>query len=204
MKKSILISGVLLIILAIATSVYAYETSDYSIDVPSSCKEFGTAIYKADNGNNFNIQVTDYDQKKDGYPYTDKNLEELAKQMESTMKAKVSKKEITKCTKNNYKCIHLQSELYGFIIDQYAVVSGNKIYTVTLAAANKDDLNSGDLKNVLDSFTLKNYQEPQNGLSPVLIGAIVGAGVGALMGIISVVKRKKENTTTNVNTENKE
>ena len=58
------------------------------------------------------------------------------------------------------------------------------------------------MKGILDSFTLKNYKEPQEGLSPVLIGAIVGAGVGVLMGIISVVKRKKENGSTSVNTDN--
>ena len=94
MKKSVLISVILLLVVCIATSVNAYSTSDYSIDVPASFKQVGTgAIYKMTNGNNFNVQITNYDEKKDGYPYTQKNLEDLAQEMEKSG-AKIKKKEI--------------------------------------------------------------------------------------------------------------
>ena len=192
MKKSVLISVILLLVVCIATSVNAYSTSDYSIDVPASFKQVGTgAIYKMTNGNNFNVQITNYDEKKDGYPYTQKNLEDLAQEMEKSG-AKIKKKEITNCTKNNYKCMHLMSEIYGCVCDQYAVVSGNKIYTITVAVVDEKDLESDDVKAIVNTFTLKDYKEPKQGFSPILIGAIVGAGVGLLLGIIAAIKKKKE------------
>lgn len=192
MKKSVLISVILLLVVSIATSVNAYSTSEYSIDVPSSFKEYGTAIYRMDNGNNFNVQVTSYDEKKDGYPYTQANLDNLVKQMEGSG-AKIKKQEITTCTKNNYKCMHLMSEIYGYICDQYAIVSGSKIYTITVAVSDEKDLEDADVKAIVNTFTLKDYKEPKQGMSPILIGAIVGAGIGVLLAIVSVLKKKKEN-----------
>ena len=191
MKKSVIISVIILLLVCIATNVNAYSTSDYSIDVPASFKEFGTAIYKMDNGNNFNVQVTNYDEKKDGYPYTQKTLDDLVQQMEKSG-ANVKKKEITNCTKNNYKCIHLMSGIYGYTCDQYAIFSGNKIYTITVTVADEKDLENSDVKAIVDTFTLKDYKEPKQGFSPILIGAIIGAGVGLLLGIIAAIKKKKE------------
>lgn len=192
MKKSVLITTVLLVLLCIATSVYASaeDLGDYTIDIPSSFKKYSTAVYAMDNGNNFNVQVTSYDEKKEGYPYTQANLDKLAQQMEDSG-AKIKKKELTNCTKNNYKCMRLMSEIYGKTCDQYAVFSGNKIYTITLAVSNESDLQNEDMKAIIDTFTLKDYKEPKQGMNIILIGAIVGAGAGVVVAIVMATKKKK-------------
>lgn len=194
MKKSIIISIIVVLILGFATSVNAYSTDDYTVDIPSDYQEKMTAVFAKNDGHSFNVQITKYDEK-DGYPYTQKMLDKLAEELESQSSLKINSKEITKCTKNNYKCMHIESTYLGVECDQYAIVSGNKIYTLTLSARNKEDFNNAEMKGILDSFTLKNYKEPQEGLSPVLIGAIVGAGVGLLLAVVSVVKKKNENST---------
>jgi len=196
MKKSLLISIILLLVVAcFATSVNATSadstSKDYTIDIPSSFKQYSSSVYVMDNGNNFNVQVTTYDEKKEGYPYTQANLDKVAEQMEKTMKANVKKKEITTCTKNNYKCMHLLSEISGKFCDQYAIASGNKIYTLTVTVSNESDLGEADIKAVVDTFTLKNYQEPKEGMNIVLIGAIVGVIAGVVVAIVMATKKKK-------------
>lgn len=189
MKKSIFISIVLLIILNIATSVNAYSTSDYTVDIPSEYEEKMSAVFATDDGRSFNIQITKYDEKE-GYPYTQKMLDELANEFESDGSVKINNKEITKCTKNNYKCFHITSTYLGIDCDQYAIVSGDKIYTLTLSSGDKEDFNRDEMKGIINSFTINDYKEPQEGLNPAIIGAIIGAGVVLVIGIVSVIKRK--------------
>lgn len=197
MKKSIIISVVLLLILSIATTVNAYSTSEFEIDIPDSFKKAGTNVYVDGEGRSFNITTVPYNEK-DGDPYNQRSIDKMVNELKEEMNLQdVFIKEITRCTKNNHKCAHIQSSYpisnMVYYIDQYAIVSGNKIYTLTLSALNKEDLNSGDLKNVLDSFTIKNYKEPKSTMSPTLICAIIGAGVGVVLAIVSVIKKKKEN-----------
>ena len=110
----------------------------------------------------------------------------------------VELKEITRCTKNNYKCFHIIAYYtmsdYDYYCDQYAIVSGNKIYTLTVSAQNKEDFEKEELKQIVDSFTLKNYKEPKDTTTSVLIYVGIGAGVGALIGIVSyfINKSKKQ------------
>lgn len=226
MKKSIFISIVVLLILSIATSVSAYSTSDYTVDLPDNFEEVSTAVFTAENGNGFNVQTTPYDEKA-GDPYTEKMLNDLEKEIYSGIekqKSEIKKqmkltygssvtdaeieeyissfkcnsidvKEITKCTKNNYKCFHLVSNYtmgdYDYYCDQYSIVSGNKIYTLTLSAQDKKDFENEDMKGIINSFTIKNYKEPKNTMSPTLIGAITGGIVGIVLAIVSAIKNKK-------------
>lgn len=228
MKKSILVTLVLVLILSIATSVNAYSTSDYTVDIPEDYEEDAPGVFSTEDGtNSFNVQITPYDEKV-GDPYNEKMLndlvdeiysglenqkDEIKKEMKATYGSSVSDaeineyiasfkcnsidvKEITKCTKNNYKCFHLISNYtmgdYDYYCDQYSVVSGNKIFTLTLSAPDKDDFNDEEMKGIIDSFTIKNYKEPKNTMSPTLIGAIVGAGVGVVLAIVSAMKNKKQ------------
>ncbi|MBO4293024.1 MAG: hypothetical protein J5881_01340 [Clostridia bacterium] len=228
MKKSLIISVVVLLLLGIATTVNAYSTSEFEIDVPDTFKTTATNVFACEDGRNFNITTVRYDEKS-GYPYTQATLDKLVneiytnldsqkadikRQMKITYGTSMSSKaideyvnsfkcnsidvkEITNCTKNNYKCIHILANYAmadtSYYCDQYAIVSGSKIYTLTLSAPEKEDFNSEEMKGILDSFTIKNYKEPQDTMSPILIGAIVGAGVGVVLAIVSVIKKKKEN-----------
>lgn len=228
MKKSLLISVILLLVLSIATTVNAYSTSDYTVDIPEDYEEVANAVFSAENGNGFNIQITPYEENA-GDPYTDQMLdklvdeiytnldsqkEEIKKQMKETYGSSVTdeelqeyiesfkcnsidEKEITKCTKNNYKCFHLVSNYsmgdYDYYCDQYSIVSGNKIYTLTLSSEDKEDFEDDEMKGIVDSFTIKDYKEPTNKMSPVLIGAITGGVVGIVLAIVSAMKNKNKN-----------
>ena len=228
MKKSIIISVVLLLIISIATTVNAYSTGEFEIDIPESFEQAGVNVYADEGGRSFNITTVPFDEKG-GDPYNqatldklvnelytnlDSQKEDIKKELKSTYGSSISDKdlneyvnsfkcnsidvkEITKCTKNNYKCFHLLSNYSmgegGYYCDQYAIVSGNKIYTLTMSSEDKDDFNSDDFKSILNSFTIKNYKEPKSTMSPRLIVAIIGAGVAGVLAIVSVIKKKKEN-----------
>ena len=255
MKKCISILVLLLFMLGIATSVNAYSTSEFEIDIPDSFEQVELNVYADENGRGFNIVSEPFETKIDPYNqatldmivdtlYNNLNAakENTKTEMESTYGSELSDeeineyvnsfkcnsidvKEITKCTKNNYKCFHILAQYsmddYYYYCDQYIVVSGNKMYTLTLSSQDKDDFNSEDFKKVLDSFTINNYKEPQSLLNnyeepqssfynyeepqsslSLTIGLVIIAGIVVVL-VLAVVSRDKNNEE-NINTENNE
>ena len=161
MKKSILFSIILglILILGFTTGVNAYSSADYSIDVPASFTETTENVFSSTNGSSFNVQITSYDLNSDGYPYTNANLEAYATALENSG-VKVSSKEITTFTKNNYKCLKVDAKVYSAPCRQYVVISGSKAFILTLASASDAGMNSADMNQIISSFTINNYQEP--------------------------------------------
>jgi len=105
--------------------------------------------------------------------------------------------EITTCTKNNYKCFHLISNYsmddYSYYCNQYSIVSGNDIFTLTVSTEEKEDFENSELKGIVDSFTINNYKEPKDsGFDATTIGIIAGACAGAVVGVVSYSKNKKK------------
>ena len=225
MKKCIIILVVLLLMLGISTSVNAYSTSEFEIDIPDSFEQVELNVYADENGRGFNILSEPYEEKgidpynqvtldmlvDELYNNLDSEKENIKIEMESTYGSSVSDeepneyvddfkcnsidvKEITRCTKNNYKCFHILAQYsmadYSYYCDQYIVVSGNKMYALSLGAENKDDFNSEDFKKVLDSFTIKNYKEPRSSLS-LIIGKIIRVGI--VTGLVIVVVSRNKN-----------
>ena len=47
------------------------------------------------------------------------------------------------------------------------------------------------MKAIVDTFNLKDYKEPKQGMNIILIGAIAGAAIGAVVAIVMVAKKKK-------------
>lgn len=121
----------------------------------------------------------------------------------------VDVKEITTCTKNNYKCFHIIANYtmsdYSYYCDQYCIVSDKTIFTLSVSAGDKKDFENAELRGIVDSFTINNYKEPSSfPLSPVLTGALIGACVGAVIGLISyIVKNKNKQKESQNQDENK-
>ena len=63
MKKCIIILVVLLLMLGIATSVNAYSTSEFEIDIPDSFEQVELNGYVDENGRGFNIVSKPYEVK---------------------------------------------------------------------------------------------------------------------------------------------
>ena len=235
MKKCISILVLLLFMLSIATSVNAYSTSEFEIDIPDSFEQVSLNLYADENGRCINIVSKPFETKGVD-PYNqefldmmvygiynnfDAEKEEIKNEMGSTYESvvpdeklneyvnslkcnSIDVKEITRCTKNNYKCFHILAQYsmadYSYYCDQYIVVSGNKMYALTLSSEDKDDFNSADFKKVLDSFTINNYKEPQSSLG-LIIGGIIRLGlvVGLVIAIVSRNKNKNKNVDLKIN-----
>lgn len=137
MKKSILLTMVLALVLGLCGVVNAYSTDDYSIDMPSTYTEVTEGSFLNDDGYGIIIQVTKNQYMGD--PYTEENLnrleneiknnvdeykEEIAASLKETYGSyysddyiksyvdsfkcnSVDKKDITTVSKNNYKCFHV-------------------------------------------------------------------------------------------------
>ena len=77
----------------------------------------------------------------------------------------IDMKEITTATKNNYKCYHIIASYsvgdYKFYVEQYSFISNKNIYTLTASVGEKSDLQSLETKNIINSFTIANYKDPE-------------------------------------------
>ena len=76
MKKVISIMIILVLFFISYGNVFAYSTSQFSMDIPSTYTKVGLNSFTNENGNNVNIQITTTSYAgKD--PYTEKNLNDL-------------------------------------------------------------------------------------------------------------------------------
>ena len=117
-------------------------------------------------------------------------------------------KEITNVSKNNYKCFHIianyQMADYSYYCDQYQIVSGNEIYTITISAKEKADLENEDMKKALESFAISNYSAPNTNGNNTIKYIAIGAACGAVAGLLSYFfnKSKKNKNDSNNNNDN--
>lgn len=129
---------------------------------------------------------------------------EINKYVQSFKCNSIDLKEITTCSKNNYKCFHIISNFtmtnYSYYAEQYSIASGNNVFTLTLSSSNKSGLGTSEMKDIVNSFTINNYKEPSGmPLSPTLMGIIAGACAGAVAGIITYFRNKKIKNNNNGN-----
>lgn len=132
--------------------------------------------------------------------------EELAEYVGSFKCNYIDTKEITKFSKNNYKCFHLignftMGELTYFA-NQYSVISGNYVYTVTISGNEKEFFDTEEAKNIIDSFTITNFQGVKkdatstrtmtSAITAVVLFAI--AIGGTIINKIKAKKNKKQDT----------
>ena len=135
---------------------------------------------------------------------------EIAEYANSFKCNSVDKKEIITFTKNNYKCFHIIANYsmrdYSYYSEQYIVVSDNNTFTITISVNSKEDLESLEIKNMINSFTIYNYKEPsQNSslFSSDLFSEIIAVViVTTVCNVIAYVKSKNKNKNTYVEEKN--
>ena len=141
-------------------------------------------------------------QKRYGEYLSESEINEYVKSFKCNS---IDKKEITTATKNNYKCYHIITNCsagdYNYYAEQYSFISNNKVYTLTVSVEEKSDLQSSEIKNIVNSFTINNYKDPEKAsvLSSNVWTSIVGISiVVAVGGIVKhfVDKGKQKNNVT--------
>ena len=111
----------------------------------------------------------------------------------------IDKKEITTATKNNYKCYHIIASYsagdYKYYAEQYSFISNNNVYTLTASVGEKSDLQSAEVRNIINSFTISNYKNPEQSsfFSDKLLSKIIATGIVALIcgGIKAISDKNK-------------
>ena len=190
MKMKRVLSAVLVAILMsflfLTSTVSAYEGADYSMDIPSSHTAYRTNVWRKSNGDNVNVQITSYTSG-----VGDKTMDELLNEVldkVSTMSQYKSfeTKEVTTISKNDYKCAHIRAKLssYSFYVDQYQVISKGKIYTITFTSSSTAYFSSSDVEDMLESFTIKNYEDPTAGASVKKVAKNAGKVIGIIAGVV--------------------
>lgn len=124
----------------------------------------------------------------------------------------IDKKEITTATSNNYKCYHIIASYsagdYKYYAEQFTFVSNNNIYTLTASVGEKSDLQSSEVRNIINSFTISNYKDPEKSsfFSDKLLSKMFAAGIVALIcgGVKAISDRNKRNKTKKENDISKE
>ena len=111
----------------------------------------------------------------------------------------IDKKEITTATKNNYKCYHIIASYsagdYKYYAEQYSFISNNNVYTLTASVGEKSELQSSEVRNIINSFTISNYknQEQSSIFSDKLLSKMIAVGIVALIcGGIKVISDKNK------------
>lgn len=138
--------------------------------------------------------------------------EELAGYVSSFKCNYIDTKEITKFSKNEYKCFHIIGNFtmgdLTYFANQYSVISGNNVYTVTVSGQEKEEFETDEIKNMIESFTIKNFQgvkknETSTKTMTSAITAIILFAIAIIGGMVNKVKAKKKENDTNKVEDNK-
>jgi len=112
MKKVISIMIILVLFFISYGNVFAYSTSQFSMDIPSTYTKVGLNSFTNENGNNVNIQITTTSYAgKD--PYTEKNLNDLVDEIYKQIED--SKDELIKEAKRQYGNQLTESEIAEYV-----------------------------------------------------------------------------------------
>lgn len=183
---------------------YSYSDGNYSIDVPNTYTIYPNNYFQKETGENFNINlvsIANLDTQNFRYNQTNLNaiVEELEKQLQTTTYPyNIIEKEITKFSKNNYKCFHIitsvivdQQVVYS---EQYAIGSGEYIYILTITAGTQEYFDTEEVKKIVNSFTINDFNSIE-GTSVFEKAVIVAISVIILLGgynLIIYIKNKKK------------
>lgn len=174
-KRIILLIAIIFILIVLFNSkTFAYSTNQYSIDIPSNYINQGNGEFVRSTGMPSIIIETDVNTSYEHIEYKKEYLE-VFKDMFSSYEDEIAQyiplgydysfqivdSKITTFTDNNYKCFYFKYkiaiEYQTMYVKQYIVLSGNNImYNLTLSGT-EEALNSAEVKDIVNSFTIKNY-----------------------------------------------
>lgn len=227
--KKFVCSFIIVSLIVISTgTLLAVSNKDYSIDILPEYKQNLTGQYIKDNGDNIGITVSNekvsnpYTEKnlemfekalvdeleavKPQLAEKFKNVyagiiseEEIDKMVDSIGVDKIILKEISTCSKNNYKCFHIITRAkmleQTFYSNQYVVFSDKSYFVITFTTYPEGEPDYSDFEKMMDSFTIVDYKEPSASSidwSSVVTKGIIGGIIGALVGGIGVVAKKNK------------
>lgn len=138
--------------------------------------------------------------KKYGAGLTEEEIDNYAKSFKVDT---IEKKEVTTFSKNNYKGFHVVAKIImgeiTMYMDQYMVASGKKTYTLGISCSSLDEINSTKNKNIVDSFTINNFQEIKGEgeklkykIITTVISTLIIGGIGSLIRKNNLDKKKDE------------
>ena len=210
MKKLVSIITLVMTMMVLSVSAYAFSNEFYTIDVGEGFKEETLnetlVLTSTEKDGSINIVMNKTVEGKD---YFTQDEIEKQKPVVSADEFAIDKTEVQTITPNNYRCVYYEShakhgekEIY---FRQYLIYSGKYCYAITVTTYDTNTADSAKYKNVVDSFKatdytgkygLKDAEKPQeNGVgshvSPGLIGGIVGGIVGGF-GAFCVLKAKQK------------
>lgn len=103
----------------------------------------------------------------------------------------IEKKEITTFSKNEYKCFHIIAHFsmggIDYYANQYTLVSGNSIFTLTASSGDINDFNNYEISKAINSFTIKDFEpyteEETLGekMFVAFFSSLIFCGIGALI-----------------------
>lgn len=170
-----------------------HSTDDFSINIPNDYTQITKNFFCNDEGDNINIQISSYPTNQNPYTldvlnmlademskgnvsrdalienfkrqyssyFSESEIEELVSSFQVNS---IAPKEISFCTKNNYRCLHIVMNAsmldYNYIVSQYVIFSKDKSFVLTIGVNEKEKLDSSEIKDILNSFTIFNYEKP--------------------------------------------
>jgi hypothetical protein len=210
MKKLVSIITLIMTMIVLSVSAYAYSNEFYSIDVGEGFKEESMnetlILNSTEKDGSINIVMN---KTIDGKDYFTEDEIERQKPAVKESEFAVDKAEIQTITPNNYRCIYYESHAKhgekNVYFRQYLIYSGKYCYAITVTTYKTETADTEKYKNVVDSFKVNDYtgkyglkdeEKPQeNGVgshvSPGLIGGIVGGVLGGF-GAFCILKAKQK------------
>lgn len=208
MKK---IMCLVLMLILVISPAYAYDTNTYKIDIPNNFKKSenndywqsenenvsaSILIYTEDNTNNLDISSFEKnDLDKSGYT---KELKEKFNTLDESII--IDDYSLTLDKISSYKAIKIDLKSSSKISDeknsivyqrQYITSSKNLIYYITVSSSNEDSLNNEEIKNILNSFKIKDelIEKQQEYIKYyICLGGIIIFGIALL--ILSIKTKK--------------
>lgn len=137
-----------------------FQYSDEFLTILTNQFKDNIDSYKAE------VRATLLEQYQNAYPgiLSNEDMEDIINPLLDSMKYEdflIS--EVSTFTKNNYPCLHYRSNLsfgdFSTYADTYQLVSGTTMYTLTISSKDLAFLDSQEIKDAVNSFTIKNYED---------------------------------------------
>ena len=215
MKKLVSIITLIMTMIVLSASAYAFSNEFYSVDVGEGFTESSLndslSLTSTDRDGYINIEMNKAIEGKDYY-----SEEEIESQKSALLERykengfTIDKTEVQTFTPANYRCVYFESHAKSgekqVFFRQYLAYSGKYNYIITITTYKYDTADLSKYKNVVNSFKITDYagkydlkdaDKPQeNGagshVSPGLIGGIVGGVVGGIGAFIIVRSQQKK------------
>jgi len=226
MKKVIIsVISLMVVLCCLCSSSFAYSNKYYSLDVSSSFKKESddgtTATFVKGSTVQIGVSVLDSSEKEaecelikgilDGKKDAKDMIDYILGENPGFTKDNVTKSEITTISENKYKSVHLalkENSSYGMVYyHAYMIVAGEHLYLLTVVGIDSSDvINSSDVEDVLDSFTILNEdvykgskstdsdkKESKDTIKIIVVAAAAAVIVLLVLGVVIVCSVKNKN-----------